>query len=522
MTFLVRKLPKSITSKLIWRIDYKIPIPVERNLRLANIRTIMIVNRRPYSPRWIGSYNTQSYLHNSLYRFMKIYQKDNNFPSRAELSHKNRLKTNIEAMKMRFGKAFDFHPTTFHLPNEFFRFQKIWRDNAHPSYPDYSKLLWILKPTKLSCGVGIRLVHTWDQIPKMSSLVVQRYIHQPLLINENKFDIRLYVLVTSFEPLRVYVNKKCMVRFATNKYSLDPNTFDDLYVHLTNSSLNKYNRKYQVKEKAVSSNVPDHTIHKWSIEALWANLRHMDINPDPIWEEICQVIVKTMMSVAHKIAPLVNTYCQSPDQVHELWGLDILIDNKLKPWLIEVNSAPSMVSENLFDIRLKTVIIRDTYNLVGYPMPTAKQGSSTWGTRTSRFLTQPEKRKQERFEKQTAQFTSFSRLFPLAKQVDHAELIRYLTKPPKNGLKNQSQLRYYDILVRDFLTHFYCPPNEKSTIPGIKNSAIQFLEDYGKSQPEKNEETSANASEEFREIKQGSELTMSESANEADEGQTNS
>ena len=61
----------------------------------------------------------------------------------------------------------------------------------------------------------------------------------PHLISGYKYDLRVYVLVTSFNPLKVYMYTEGLVRFATEKYTLDHKNINQKFVHLTNFSINK-------------------------------------------------------------------------------------------------------------------------------------------------------------------------------------------------------------------------------------------------------------------------------------------
>ena len=63
----------------------------------------------------------------------------------------------------------------------------------------------------------------------------------PHLISGYKYDLRVYVLVTSFNPLKVYMYTDGLVRFSTEKYTLDPKNINQKFVHLTNFSINKRN-----------------------------------------------------------------------------------------------------------------------------------------------------------------------------------------------------------------------------------------------------------------------------------------
>ena len=53
------------------------------------------------------------------------------------------------------------------------------------------------------------------------------------------------------------------------------------------------------------------------------------------------------------------------NQFFDLFGYDILVDNNLKAWLLEINASPSLGTKALIDKRIKTSLITDVFNLIG-------------------------------------------------------------------------------------------------------------------------------------------------------------
>lgn len=100
-----------------------------------------------------------------------------------------------------------------------------------------------MKPANLSRGRGIHLIDSLSDVQIDDLSVVSRYLTNPLLINGHKFDLRIYVLVTSYEPLKIYVFKEGLARFASEVYTSKIDK-DNKFMHLTNYSINKKNDNF--------------------------------------------------------------------------------------------------------------------------------------------------------------------------------------------------------------------------------------------------------------------------------------
>merc|ERR1719409_1516275 len=141
-----------------------------------------------------------------------------------------------------FGRgSYDFLPETYVLPDQIEDFLKKYESTEY---------LWIVKPHASSRGRGIFLLRDLDDLPLDECSVISRYIDNPLLIQGLKFDLRIYVLVTSFDPMRVYVYREGLCRFAVKPYSMAKEHLGDVYRHLTNYSVNKYSRSFVENQDA--------------------------------------------------------------------------------------------------------------------------------------------------------------------------------------------------------------------------------------------------------------------------------
>lgn len=282
---------------------------------------------------------------------MKSYQKINHFPGMSEICRKDLLARNMGRMLKLFPKEFNFFPRAWCLPADYGELQAYGRSKKHKTY--------ICKPDSGCQGRGIFITKTVKDIKPGEDLICQLYISKPFIIDGFKFDLRIYVLVTSCDPLRIFVYKEGLARFATTAYA-DPSqsNLDNVCMHLTNYSINKHSANF-VRDEDSGSKRKLSTFNKY--------MEENGYETDQIWKDIEDVVIKTLIS-AHSVIKHNYLTCfpnhTTGSACFEILGFDILLDRKLKPWLLEVNHSPSFSTDSWLDREVKDQLLYDTLILV--------------------------------------------------------------------------------------------------------------------------------------------------------------
>jgi tubulin polyglutamylase TTLL6/13 len=281
----------------------------------------------------------------------------NHFPGMSVIAHKVQLARTYEAMRLGFPDLYNFHPRSFVLPQQHL-------DAAAFLVADDATL--IVKPDRGSQGRGISIVRSPAEVEAVVETAVGQDYISPLLLGGLKFDMRIYVLVTSIDPLRVYVNTEGMTRFCTEPYA--PGDLGSSFAHLTNFSLNRRNANFVING------------HKRLLSSVLDELSHSGVDTISMWREIKRMIRLTLLAGQAPIASMYRTATSASDgksRCFEILGFDILIDESGKPWLLEVNCMPSFGTGSQLDHDLKKQVISDALTIVDI-QPSFKADCMEW------------------------------------------------------------------------------------------------------------------------------------------------
>ena len=134
----------------------------------------------------------------------------NRIPAMPHICHKGTMGYILNKFREYWPEEFWFYPKTYLLPADTARLDaKLQRGGT-----------FIAKPSVGCQGDGIILIKKLSDIPSIgpSEWIVQPYIDNPLLLENKKFDFRLYVLISCLDPFICYLNEEGLGRLCSEEY----------------------------------------------------------------------------------------------------------------------------------------------------------------------------------------------------------------------------------------------------------------------------------------------------------------
>jgi tubulin polyglutamylase TTLL5 len=244
-------------------------------------------------------------------------QRVNHFPGIAPMHYKDELAHFL-------GPDCGFHPATFSMPHQ--------RDALLSAMADRPQAVWIRKPKRSQAGLGIELLTSPGQVPDEDEWIVQRYVADPLLLPDRPFKhvLRVFVLVTSLDPLVAYVHRNGVVKFTSRPFRTDAHALTDPVVHLTNPRVQRQN-----------TDVPD-PVRAMDFDGYRDVLAAAAIDPLPVFGAISEMLAATLSALRDPVLGLSAKWAERLDCCFELLGFDVMLDAAHRPWLLECNISPAL------------------------------------------------------------------------------------------------------------------------------------------------------------------------------------
>ena len=207
--------------------------------------------------------------------------------------------------------------------------QKI-KDIFH-KYP-----MWIIKPTHSYKQQGITIIKNYNEINNWikkyntQKWIIQKYISNPFLINNKKFNLRIYVVINKNKNnIDCFIYNKGVLYTSLRDYNVESN---NLKSHLSGTGKNG--------QSIFDDSVPLY---------------------NKIWHKIKDLVIQCIVPIFPLVeCPNDNNHC------YKLLGVDILVDDKYNIFLCEVNARligsyeKNKLFEDLF-YNMYTDILNEVY-----------------------------------------------------------------------------------------------------------------------------------------------------------------
>ncbi|GMS81441.1 hypothetical protein PENTCL1PPCAC_3616, partial [Pristionchus entomophagus] len=253
-------------------------------------------------------------------------------------------------------------PLAFRLPAQAEEFKKHAAD--HPN------LLWVQKDNAHR-NIRIKDVDSID-VGKTNSFV-QKFVDNPLLIDNRKFDIGIYTVVTSLNPLRVYVYDDVLIRFCPKDYH--PFDVEDVDKYVVGDD---YTPIWEIPSLMKLYNEGRYSMR----ETMTAHLRREGKDANKIWKQLNDIISEVFQSQQAKMASS-RPWKETDPKFFELSRFDFVVDDELNVFLMEANMSPNLSSGHFKPNQLiYEQVLMSILSLVGLANPLTEAAVEEFGSRS--------------------------------------------------------------------------------------------------------------------------------------------
>ncbi len=185
---------------------------------------------------------------------------------------------------------FDFVPASWALPQQYDSFRRHVQQQQTTESRCHT---YIVKPDCGHVANGIYLIQKpEDYVFNSEQHIVQEYIEDPLVVDNFKFDFRIYAVVTSLEPPEFYLYNEGQARFCTVSYQRPhSDNISETFMHVTNGHFNKANPEYEYSPLDMQGS-------KRSMSSVFDRLRLMGHDVRRIKDDIRMLVLKTLLVMA--------------------------------------------------------------------------------------------------------------------------------------------------------------------------------------------------------------------------------
>ena len=236
-----------------------------------------------------------------------------------------------------------------------------------PQTYNIGKNMWIIKPINLNRGRCIQVLNDTNKIVeyllkiqemkkiesvdnnnfKCEHVILQKYLEKPLLYQGRKFDIRIWILVIGGQENYVYIFKQGHLKATCAEYDINSSS---PFIHLTNYSVQKHNADFSKKE------IGNEISYKDFQDDLDKKNSGKNFLKD-IYPKIVYIIRLAFGSVKSNINHLNKVNC------FEIFGCDFILDEKYKPYLLEININPGLEISSPLISKLVPRMVDDAFKL---------------------------------------------------------------------------------------------------------------------------------------------------------------